>query len=285
MISTEILLCSLSSFLFSRPSFSRTNAEVIVNQLSAVRCTWLLPPAGLERHDSTGQTDCIDHVFNAINRLRASDLFSTLQQKYRAVIINSTISSRTTAVTVGAAGSVGTDKKQSSQFHESSLINRWFHSVPVMPAHYTEPETFYWPLIGLCSLNEWKIKERNIPLYKCAYVYIKIISENRLLLLQIYITAERRSFFVFGNFCFRLEMVKHFFCFLRNWTQKRPWTVKHIIQPHLPRFKNLNHELVDWTQLGPDSQLSALNKFRFIHKLSKPNFVFFFFSCRVKQDH
>lgn len=181
MISTEILLCSLSSFLFSRPSFSRTNAEVIVNQLSAVRCTWLLPPAGLERHDSTGQTDCIDHVFNAINRLRASDLFSTLQQKYRAVIINSTISSRTTAVTVGAAGSVGTDKKQSSQFHESSLINRWFHSVPVMPAHYTEPETFYWPLIGLCSLNEWKIKERNIPLYKCAYVYIKIISENRLL--------------------------------------------------------------------------------------------------------
>lgn len=119
--------------------------------------------------------------FNAINRLRASDLFSTLQQKYRAVTINSTITSRTTAVTVGAAGSVGTDKKQSSQFHESSLINRWFHSVPVMPAHYTEPETFYWPLIGLCSLNEWKIKERNIPLYKCAYVYIKIISENRLL--------------------------------------------------------------------------------------------------------
>lgn len=47
--SSEVVFCS----------FSCTKTEVTVNQLSVLRCARLLPPAGLERHDSTDQTDWI----------------------------------------------------------------------------------------------------------------------------------------------------------------------------------------------------------------------------------
>ncbi|KAF3850448.1 hypothetical protein F7725_012220 [Dissostichus mawsoni] len=45
--SLELLLCSLSSFLFSR------NTQVIIIQLNVLLSARPPPPGGLERHDST----------------------------------------------------------------------------------------------------------------------------------------------------------------------------------------------------------------------------------------
>ena len=64
--SLEVLLCSLGSFLFSRLSFSSGNTEVIIIQLNVLLWAWLLPPAGLERHDNTDLSYCITPLFSSI---------------------------------------------------------------------------------------------------------------------------------------------------------------------------------------------------------------------------
>lgn len=48
MSSLEVLICCLASFLFSS-----VNTEVIIIQLHGLLWVRLLPPGGLERHDST----------------------------------------------------------------------------------------------------------------------------------------------------------------------------------------------------------------------------------------